>query len=132
MQRALEDGVVSLSATLNDDTGTLRSNPNWGPEALKDLEVLTEMREGVVPAEFGNYAGCCEIDSTLVALNRTATEDNAEVLGDEDLDQLFAGLEFQAIQDESGSESSLVNEIWRLFLLGMAVALVAEAALCLA
>jgi hypothetical protein len=44
---------------------------------------------------------------------------------------LFRGLNFVRVDEQAGHLNSLVQEIWRLFLLTMLVALVLEAALCL-
>ena len=44
---------------------------------------------------------------------------------------LFQGLDFARVDDKAGSIGSLIQEIWRLFLVAMMVAMVAEAALCL-
>ena len=44
---------------------------------------------------------------------------------------LFKGLDFARVDDKAGSIGSLIQEIWRLFLVAMMVAMVAEAALCL-
>ena len=51
--------------------------------------------------------------------------------GDAQLDQLFAGLEYRRIDDTAESGRSLTNEIWRTFLILMALALIGEALLCL-
>ena len=44
--------------------------------------------------------------------------------------ELFRGLDFARVDDRAGSLSSLIQEIWRMFLVAMMVAMVAEAALC--
>jgi hypothetical protein len=40
-------------------------------------------------------------------------------------------LSYQRIDDAIGDTSSLANEVWRLFLLAMAIALITEAFLCM-
>jgi hypothetical protein len=45
--------------------------------------------------------------------------------------ELFAGLQFRRVDDEVENENALANEIWRTFLLLMALALIGEALLCL-
>ena len=47
------------------------------------------------------------------------------------VDELFVGLSHQRIDDAIGDSSSLASEIWRMFLVAMALALIVEAALCL-
>ena len=44
---------------------------------------------------------------------------------------LFKGLDFARVDDQAGNLSALIQEIWRLFLMTMMAAMVAEAALCL-
>ena len=44
---------------------------------------------------------------------------------------LFEGLDFDRVDDTAGSGASLIQEIWRLFLVAMLIALVLEAVLCI-
>jgi hypothetical protein len=67
----------------------------------------------------------------LLAVNRPVAEDDAKVLSDERVAELFNGLNYARVDDEAGNVGSLVQEIWRAFLGTMLVALVLEAALCL-
>jgi hypothetical protein len=53
------------------------------------------------------------------------------VLDDPALRTLLAGLDYQRIDDRLGDHSALASEIWRVFLVVMAAALVIEALLCL-
>ena len=66
-----------------------------------------------------------------MAVNRAALEDRATVLADTRVAGLFRDLDFARVDDRAGSVKSLVQEIWRLFLVGMIVAMVCEAVLCL-
>ena len=50
---------------------------------------------------------------------------------EESLTDLFSGLEYRVIKDSVNNRSSLAAEIWKIFLIAMALALVLEAALCL-
>jgi hypothetical protein len=71
-------------------------------------------------------------DSSLwVALNRPTAEDRGQSMGRGEIESLLAGLDFQIVEDQVGSGRSLASEVWRLFILTMGLALVAEAALCL-
>jgi hypothetical protein len=47
------------------------------------------------------------------------------------VDALFKGLDFNRVEVVSADRSSLVQEIWRLCLMLMLIALIAEAALCI-
>lgn len=66
-----------------------------------------------------------------IAVNRPASEDDARILSRDDVATLLADTGFQRVDDSAGSSSSLAAEIWRLFLVAMALALVAEALLSL-
>ena len=81
--------------------------------------------------EYPHHAGVYRAGERTWAVNRSAGEDKPAVLGDEQLQGLFGNLEFDRIDDRAGSLASLTHEIWRVFLVGMLVALVAEAALSL-
>jgi hypothetical protein len=47
------------------------------------------------------------------------------------LDELFAGLDFHVLTNTLEDGHTLTNEVWRTFLLAMAVALLGEALLCM-
>ena len=64
-------------------------------------------------------------------MNRPTTEDGAKILLDARVAELFRGLSFVRVDDQAGSVNSLIQEIWRVFLVAMLVSLVLEAALCL-
>lgn len=65
-----------------------------------------------------------------LALNRPVEEDAPQTVSPPDLEKLLAGLDYQIIKDEVGNNTSLASEIWRAFLVAMALALLIEAALC--
>ena len=67
----------------------------------------------------------------LLAVNRSVAEDAAPVLTDPKVAGLFRGLDFARVDDQAGNSASLVQEIWRMFLVAMTVAMVVEAGLCL-
>jgi hypothetical protein len=77
------------------------------------------------------HRGVYAVTDRLLAVNRPLAEDNARVLTDTRVGELFRGLNFVRVDDEAGNVNSLVQEIWRLFLVTMLAALVLEAALCL-
>jgi hypothetical protein len=66
-----------------------------------------------------------------VAVNRPAAEDAARILPSDRVDGLFNGLSFTRREGRAGGFDSLVQEIWRAFLISMALALIAEGLLCL-
>ena len=53
------------------------------------------------------------------------------VLADDRVAELFQGLDFARVDDRAGSLAGLIQEIWRLFLVAMMIAMLVEAALCL-
>ncbi len=77
------------------------------------------------------HAGIYRSGERLLAVNRAAAESPAAVLADRRVANLFRGLDFSRVDDQAGGSGSLIQEVWRLFLAAMMVAMVAEAALCL-
>ncbi len=76
-------------------------------------------------------AGVDETGNKITAFNRPPREDATPVLTDEAVNELFAGLQFRRVDDVVENENALANEIWRTFLLLMALAIIGEAILCL-
>ena len=72
-----------------------------------------------------------ESGDRLVAVNRPAAEDAGLIAADERIDGLFRDLAYSRITGKAGSTDSLVQEIWRAFLIAMILALMAEGLLCL-
>jgi hypothetical protein len=87
--------------------------------------------ENVPPEEFPFHGGVYRSGDRTVVINRPVEEDSAGTVDDQELRELFAGLDFSRVDDSAGNLKSLIQEIWRFFMGGMIVALVAEAALCL-
>jgi hypothetical protein len=87
--------------------------------------------EEAVSADYSLHRGVYQSGDRLLAVNRPAAEDTAPVLADTRVDGLFRGLDFARRDDRAGSTGSLVQEIWRMFLVAMTVAMVVEAGLCL-
>ena len=77
------------------------------------------------------HAGIYRDGERLLAVNRSEAEDQAFIVPRDQVTSLFGDLDFDRIDDRAGNSSSLIQEIWRLFLIGMLIALIAEAALCL-
>jgi hypothetical protein len=81
--------------------------------------------------EYPHHAGVYMAGDKLLAVNRAAVEDQAPVLPDASVAELFKGLDYTRVDDRAGVASGLIQEIWRLFLVIMLIALLVEAALCL-
>ncbi|MDR3637493.1 MAG: BatA domain-containing protein [Isosphaeraceae bacterium] len=125
IQRALDGGALVLGSTRRMVAGELP--PAEDPKRWKRLAG----DDDAVTAEYAFHAGVYASGDRLLSVNRSPAEDSARVLADGRVAGLFRGLDFARVDDQAGNLSSLIQEIWRLFLIGMMVALVVEAALCL-
>ncbi|TWU26008.1 BatA domain-containing protein [Bythopirellula polymerisocia] len=123
VQRAIAGGAERLVATQQRVAGVGSMDTSKWQKLAGDSEALS--------TEAAFQAGVYSLDERLVAVNRSTSEDAAAVLADERVDGLFEGLEYDRVADRVDSLAGLTREIWRLFLIGMIVALVGEAALCL-
>lgn len=81
--------------------------------------------------DYADHQGVYAAGERWLAVNRAGGEDQAPVLADPRVAGLFQGLDFARVDDRAGSVRSLIQEIWRLFLAAMMVAMVVEAGLCL-
>lgn len=123
VQRALAQGSLALSTAHQLDAG----NPEgFNPD---DWARLSE-GEGL-STEAAYDRGAYGASGQLLAVNRTNAEDAAKPLEAVRVDELFQGLDYARVDDQAGSLASLVQEIWRAFLMAMFVALIAEALLCM-
>jgi hypothetical protein len=77
------------------------------------------------------HAGVLKNGDRIVALNRPPGEDLSAALSPTALNELFAGLDFRVLTDSIEKGRSLTSEIWRTFLIAMALALLGEALLCM-
>ncbi|QEG36844.1 BatA domain-containing protein [Bythopirellula goksoeyrii] len=123
IQRALATGAERLVATQQRDAGVGAFDLSKWQKLAGDADVLS--------TEAAFQAGVYSHDDRIIAVNRSAAEDATAVLADERVDGLFEGLEYDRVADRVDSLAGLTREIWRLFLIGMIVALVGEAGLCL-
>ena len=123
VQRALAAGaaVLSKARQLNAGNADGETPETWA---------IAEGDQGL-STESLYHRGVYSSNDRLLAVNRPLAEDDARVLGDVRVMELFRGLNFVRVDDKAGSVSSLIQEIWRAFLMSMLIALVAEAALCL-
>lgn len=136
VQRAVAAGAEALASVRERIAGPLSSAES--AEGLKTPEPIqtaewTQLAGpgGALSTEYPFRAGTYAQDDQLWAVNRAVAEDRAGVLSDEKLAALFGGLAFQRVDDRAGNLQSLVQEVWRLFLIAMMAAMVIEAALCL-
>ena len=130
IHRALDEGAQAVSKAKSSPCrlDALPDNP-----MLSSLDSFTSeeqlLNSNLVPGAFEIESETG--DSTLVALHRPVSEDRQEIVSEETLGRLLEGIDYRQISDRVDSGSSLASEIWRTFLIAMALALLAEAALCL-
>lgn len=124
VQRALASGAAVLGNTRQLVAGDVSGEQ---PTAWQQLAGPPE----ALSTEFAFHGGVYSGGERLLALNRTTAEDQAAVLPDGRVAELFQGLDFARVDDKAGNLAALIQEIWRLFLVAMIIALIVEAALCL-
>ncbi len=124
VQRAMIAGSSSLGTTRQLSAGepTGDDPAHWQRIAGGDE---------AVSIEYAAHRGVYESGGKLLAVNRPAAEESAAVLADVRVDALFRGLDFSRVDGRAGGTGSLIQEVWRMFLVAMIVALVVEAGLCL-
>jgi hypothetical protein len=124
VQRALSAGAAALGSTRQ-----LVAGESSGDDSSKWTRLAGA--EEAVSTDFALHRGVYQSGDRLLAVNRSAGEDRAKVLADGRVAGLFRGLDFARVDDKAGSLGSLIQEIWRLFLTAMMVAMVVEAFLCM-
>jgi hypothetical protein len=124
VQRALGAGAAVLGKARQLDAGDAAG------ESPATWKTIVEGDQGL-STEAAFHRGVYGSGDRLLAVNRPLAEDGADILDDARVAELFHGLDYARVDDKAGNLSSLIQEIWRLFLVSMLVALVAEAALCL-
>jgi hypothetical protein len=76
------------------------------------------------------HSGVYRNDESLVALHRDLEEDSTRIVDSKSLDRMFGDLPWAKIVAGKRA-SSLVQEVWRWFVVAMLAALLIEAVLCL-
>lgn len=124
IQRAQAGGAEALETTRQLAAGPMTGNDStaWSKLSGGDEAVSTE---------YSFHRGVYASGDRLLAINRPVTEDVSPVLADEQVAGLFRGLDFVRVDDREGNVDSLIQEVWRLFLIAMMTALLVEAALCM-
>lgn len=130
IQRAIDRGIEPLSGARKVDAGAATVALARGGSAATAWERLAGS-DDAMSTEDGLHAGVYSIDGRLIAINRPAAEDTAREVAAERIDSLFRGLAFSRITGQAGVSDSIVQEIWRAFLIAMLVALVIEGLLSL-
>lgn len=125
LQRALTEGCLTLAAAAQRDAGigVLADRDQWESVAPAENTASLSQRE--------LHAGVYREGKYWVAMNRSQAEDNAKTSPVETVDALFDGLSYRRIDVDVGDTSALASELWRIFLIAMALALILEAILSL-
>lgn len=124
VQRALARGAAALGNTRILTAGQTDFEV---PPSYRVLASAGDVLSTEYSFQRGVYAG----SERLLAVNRPPQEDQAEILRDDQVAELFTGLDFARVDDQADNFAAIVQEIWRLFLLLMMLALLMEAVLCL-
>ncbi len=66
-----------------------------------------------------------------MALNRPVFEEDQTILDEAAVRALLGEVRLEFIQDQAGASNALAQEVWRVLLVLMALALLTEAILCL-
>ncbi len=125
IQRALARGTAALGNAWHLECGGLTAS------TVIDWQPMDDLSEEVLVSSRSFQAGLYSLDDVRYALNRPLSEDSPQTVGGEVVDSLFEGLDFTRLTDAAGSSVSLASELWRMFLLIMIIALIAEAMLSL-
>ena len=123
IQRVLAAGSERIGSTRMVTVGQPASTLfDSASQAAGDSTVLTN--------QYAQNTGVYRTNDLLIAQNRLGDEDNGKLVSAETLSSLFGALNWSRIE-VGASARSLVQEIWRWFLIVMLVAMVVEAMLCM-
>ena len=118
-------GDTRFGSALSAITGTQRALPADG-EIRNRLDTYAESTSSNADYE----AGVWKLGDRTLATNRPKSEDQWQILTNNNLDTVFNGVNYTFFED-TGESESLAREIWRVFLMVMLVFLITEAILCL-
>ncbi|MBN1854054.1 MAG: BatA domain-containing protein [Pirellulales bacterium] len=124
IQRALADGSAVLANARQLVAGPV-------PAGIPAPWTRLSSTGNALSTDYSYHHGVYAAGDRLLAVNRALEEDHACVLDDAAIEELFQGLDFARVDDHAGNVRALIQEVWRLFLFGMLVAMIVEAALCL-
>ena len=129
LQRALTEGCLALAAAAQRDAGVgvLADREQWESVGAG----LSNPYNTASLSQRELHAGVYRDGEYWVAINRSQAEDTAKTSPVETVDALFDGLSYRRIDVDVGDTSALASELWRIFLIAMALALIVEAVLSL-
>ncbi|MEM8669245.1 MAG: BatA domain-containing protein [Planctomycetota bacterium] len=123
IQRAIALGAENQGMTQQQTAGELSSEDAQGWRRIAG-------NSNALSSQASLHAGVYRSGDQLIAVNRSESEDRSAIVPDDQLDSLFGQLSFDRVNDTAGNRTSLIQEIWRLFLVVMLLALIGEAWLC--
>jgi hypothetical protein len=135
VQRAIDAGLETVGNARQIAAGSrVLGGTDAGGERSSQQRGQEDWRQIAGPpsasTEAGFHAGVYASRGRLLAVNRPAAEDAAEVVDDRQIETLFQGLSFSRFEQKAGGLGAIVEEVWRLFLVALLVALVVEGLLC--
>ena len=123
IQRVLAAGSARIGSTRMVTIGqTASTSFDNATQVAGEASVLTN--------QYSQQPGVYRNDDLLIAQNRLGDEDSGKLVSAESLSSLFGALNWSRIA-VGASARSLVQEIWRWFLIVMLIAMVVEAMLCM-
>jgi len=123
IQRMLAAGAQRVGTTKNASAGTEH----------RSVDATSKLLLGspsAVSNEYPMHSGVYRNDEALVALHRDLEEDSTRIVDSASLERMFGDLPWAKIVAGKRA-SSLVQEVWRWFVVAMLAALLIEAVLCL-
>jgi len=123
IQRVLAAGSERIGSTRMVTVGQ-------PPSAMFDSASQAAGDSSVLTNQYSQNTGVYQTSDLLIAQNRLGDEDSGKLVSAESLSGLFGALNWSRIE-VGASAKSLVQEIWRWFLIIMLVAMVVEAMLCM-
>tara|TARA_R110002072_G_scaffold302999_1_gene491006 strand:+ start:29130 stop:31196 length:2067 start_codon:yes stop_codon:yes gene_type:complete len=124
IQRAIAAGAAVLGQTQQLTAGAAATG-----EPLDWKQIIGP--DDALSTDYAHQSGIYSAGEKLLAVNRDGAEDQAGTLDDDRLTGLFAGLNFNRVDDRAGNFEGLIQEVWRMFLVTMLIALIVEAILCM-
>ncbi len=125
LHRALVSGAASVGAAKQFAAGSKLAR------RAAEMKSVSSRRASTLAEDRPFVAGVYGSSDQYIAINRPSSEAATESLTTEQLGVLFEGLDFHVIEDKLGSERSLASEVWKLFIVLMGLALLAEVIFCL-
>jgi hypothetical protein len=123
IQRVLAAGSARIGSAKMVTTGQM-------DRSVFERAVQEAGANSTLSNQYAEQTGVYRDGDLLIAQNRLVEEDSGKLVGSESLSSLFGNLQWSRIE-AGASANSLVQEIWRWFVIVMLLALVVEAILCI-